>query len=123
MWNALGSIVVHSGEQLNCRDEGLLKKPKSDDIACAIRNSDEETRSSHEVNRCDLVKDCGVLQVLERKLTSWSETATDDATANLMANVTASSSFTMTVSLNLSMTHSICDMRILGALVKVDCGM
>ena len=48
VWNTLRTIVVYSGEPLNCCD-GLMRKLKPDEFACAIRSSDEETESSHEV--------------------------------------------------------------------------
>ena len=48
VWNTLRTIVVCSVEPLNCCD-GLMRKPKPDEFAFAIRSSDEETESSHEV--------------------------------------------------------------------------
>ena len=48
VWNTLRTIVVCSGKRLNCCD-GLMRKLKPDECACALRSSDEETESSHEV--------------------------------------------------------------------------
>ena len=48
MWNSLRTIVVYSGVPLNCCD-ALMRKLNTDEFACAIRSSDEETESSHEV--------------------------------------------------------------------------
>ena len=48
VWNTFRTIVVCSGKRLNCCD-GLMRKLKPDECACALRSSDEETESSHEV--------------------------------------------------------------------------
>ena len=47
MSDALGSTLVHSGEPLNRRDERLLKKPKSEEVACVTRGSGRD-----KVNTC-----------------------------------------------------------------------
>ena len=49
MWNTLRTIVVCSGVRLTCCDGLLMRKLKPDQFACAIRGSDEETESLHEV--------------------------------------------------------------------------